>query len=308
MASEGSVALRFGWPEGFAARVTGFESRHLVSGETEDEDRTDLSYRLRVEPAPEGSRIRYEDFALRNPKTRELVPLRAVPGLEALSSALRPSFVVSPDGRFGGTPGLDEDVARINHELDALQARTEPLPESAPLLPTRFSAELFRRHAPVEWWPLVEMWAGREVQPGARYALDLMTPMPLLAGTPIRMDGQLSVSRRCACDGADGPLRCIELVLVTNADPLELLPLLGAGAERHEGEAPAPVTVTKLELSETVRLVTEPETLVPHRVESRTRARLALRLSDGSIHTDSLDQDLDLVFHPVQARSARSEP
>lgn len=297
-ATEGSVALRFGWPQGFAARVTGFESRHLVSGGMEDESRTDLSYRVRLEPSPEGSRIRYDDFALRHPKTSELVSLRSVPGLEALSLALRPSFVVSPDGRFSGTPGLDDDVALINRELDALQARPEPLPEGAPLLPTRFSAELFRRHAPVEWWPLVEMWTGREVEPGARYELDLVTRMPLLAGAPIRMDGELHVSKRCACDGGDGPRRCIELVLVTKADPLELLPLLGAEAERQEGEGPAPVTVTKLELDETVRLVTEPETLVPHRVESRTRARLALRLPDGTVHTDSLDQGLDLVFHP----------
>jgi len=293
------IALAFAWPAGFAARVAGTESSRLVTDGSQDESRTEMSYRVSVELDPLGARIRYDDFALRDPRTDSLVSLRSVPGLEALTAALRPSFVVSQDGRFGGTPGLEEEVAAINRALDALHARAEGLPQGAPLLPTRFSAELFRRHVPVDWGPLVELWAGREIALGERYQVDLVTRMPLLDGAPIRMDGELQVSGRVPCDGDDGMARCVELVLVSRPDPLELLPLLGGDAERQGGDAaPAPVTVTRLELDESVRLVTEPETLVPHRVDTRRRARLSLRLADGSVHTDALDQESNLVFHP----------
>jgi hypothetical protein len=77
----------------------------------------------------------------------------------------------------------------------------------------------------------VELWAGREIVLGERYRVDLVTRMPLLDGVPIRMDGELQVSGRVPCDGGNGPARCVELVLVTRPDPLELLPLLGADAE-----------------------------------------------------------------------------
>ena len=95
------------------------------------------------------------------------------------------------------------------------------------------------------------------------------------------------------------PPRCIELVLETRPDPLELIPLLGETGSRTEGAAgSAPVTVTKLDLRETVRLLTEPETLVPRRLSTRQRALVTVRLPDGRLHTDTLDRAADLVFHP----------
>ncbi len=293
------LPLGFGWPAGFRARVTGAESRRLGAGLARDETRTELSYRVTLEPAPGGARIRYDDFALPDSRANGLVRLTSVPGLEPLTAALQPSFLVSQDGRFAGTPDLDEVVLSINRELAALHARPQGLPPGAPLLPTRFSAELFRRHAPVEWWPLVELWAGREIELGARYQLSLMTRLPLLEGVSIRMDGELQVSGRVPCDaGGSGPARCIELVLISRPDPLALAPLLEGGRAGRESGADAATTLASLELDESVRLVTEPETLVPHRVATSRRARLALRLADGSLHTDALDQELDLVFHP----------
>ena len=292
------VALRFAWPDGFAARVEGTESRRLSSDDVLDATRSELSYRVRIEPSAEGARIHYEDFSLPTLDAGALVPLRGVPGLESLADALRPSFVVGPSGRFLGTPDLDDTVAAVNRELDALHARSEGLPVGAPALPTRFSAELFRRHAPVEWWPMVEMWAGREIVLGGRYQLDLVTRMPLLDGTTLRMEGHLVVSGRQSC-GDGGPPRCIELVLETKPDPLELIPLLGdEGSRIEEGAEASPVTLTRLDLREHVRLLTEPETLVPRLLETRQRARVTFRLPDGSLRTDTLDQQADLVFHP----------
>ena len=297
-AGEERVALRFSWPEGFTARVTGAESRTLSSDAAADTTHSELSYRVRLESASEGARIRYEEFSLPAPDAGGLVPLRGVPGLECLADALRPSFVVGADGRFLGTPDLDETVAAVNRELDAVHARGEALPEGSPALPTRFSGDLFRRHAPVEWWPMVEMWAGREIVLGGRYDLELLTRMPLLDGATLHMDGELVVSGRRPCEDG-GPPRCIELVLETRPDPLELIPLLGEdGARSRDGGAAVPVIVTRLDLRETVRLVTEPETLVPRRLETRQRARVTVRLPDGTLHTDALDRESDLVFHP----------
>lgn len=290
------LALRFDWPDGFAARVRGTETTQIGSPEAQETQRSDLHYRIRVERGAGNARIRYEDFAFPARAGGTPVRLAAVPGLEALAAALRPSFEVDADGRFSGTPELEGDVEAINRELSRLTARGEPLPEGAPELPTRFSAELFRRHAPAEWFPLVEMWAGREVEPGGRYTLELVTRMPLLDGAPIRMKGELRVSGRVACEGEGGAPRCVELVLETREDPLDLLPLLGRTAAQGPAGAP-PVTVAAIELRETVRLVTEPETLRPLRLETQRRARLSLRLPDGRLRTDALDRGTDLVFH-----------
>lgn len=290
------LALRFAWPDGFAARVRGTETTEIGSPAAQETQRSDLDYRIRVERSAGTARIRYEDFAFPDRDGGALVRLAAVPGLEALAAALRPSFEVDADGRFTGMPELEDDVAAINRELSRLAVQGEALPAGAPELPTRFSAELFRRHAPAEWFPLVEMWSGREVEPGGRYALDLVTRMPLLDGAPIRMKGELRVSERVACEGETGAPRCVELVLETREDPLDLLPLLGRTAAQSPDGSPA-VTVAAIELRETVRLVTEPETLRPLRLETQRRARLSLRLPDGRLRTDTLDRGTDLVFH-----------
>ena len=145
---------------------------------------------------------------------------------------------------------------------------------------------------------MVEMWAGREIVLGGRYDLDLVTRMPLLDGATLRMDGELFVSGRQPCEDG-GPPRCVELRLETKPDLLEMLPLLGdEGSRREAGGAASTVTVTRLDLRETVRLLTEPETLVPRRLETRQRASITVRLPDGSLHTDALDRESDLVFHP----------
>ena len=288
------VSLGFGLPAGFTARVTGEETSLFVSDADREESRMQMSYRVRLEPNAGGARVQYDDFALPDPRTDALVRLAEIPGLEGLGAALRPSFVVSTDGRFEGAPDLDGVVAAINHELDALNARPSGPPGGAPLLPARFSAALFRRHADSDWRPMVELWAGREIELGARYAVEMETRLPLLAGVSIRMAGELHVSGRIACDDADRAMRCVELRMASRPDPDALAPLL----EDRDATPPAPVVLSALELDETVRVVTEPETLVPHRVSTARRARLALRLPDGSLRSSSLDEKKDLVFHP----------
>jgi hypothetical protein len=294
-AQEAPVVLRFAWPEGFEASVSGAEQRTLSSDGNGDTTRDEVAYRLRLEPAAEGAFIRYEEFALPGPSGGGLIPLRRVPGLERLADLLRPGFAVAEDGRFLGLPGLEATVDAVNRELDALHARRDPLPAEAPALPTRFSAEIFRRRAPVDWWPMVEMWAGREIVPGNRYEVDLVTRMPLLEGTVLRMDAELSVSEFVPCE-SDGPPHCVELVLESWPDPHELEPLLAASADASRPAAP--VAVTRIDLRERVRLLTDPGTLVPRRLETRQRARVTVRLPDGSTHTDALDRESDLVFHP----------
>lgn len=287
------VVLGFGWPAGFTARVSGVETSRFVVDAARDESRTQMSYRLRLEPAQDGTRVRYDDFALPDPRTDGLVRLGAVAGLERLGLALQPSFLVSTDGRFAGAPDLDTVATAVNRELDALRAQPSGLPGDAPPLPARFSAELFRRHAPADWMPMVELWAGREIELGARYTVELVTRLSLLEGVPIRMKGELRVSERIACDAADADARCVELVLASRPDPAMLPWLQSAGAG-----AAAVVTVSALELDETVRVVTEPETLVPYRVSTDRRARVELRLPDGSHRSTALDEEKDVVFRP----------
>lgn len=292
------IPLGFDWPSGFAARVRGTEARRLLSGTVRDETQTELAYRIRIEPGADGLRVRYDDFSLPDPHQSGLVRLAAVPGLETLSAALQPSFVVSPDGRLAGTPDLDGVAQSINQELARLHAQPGGLPEGAPLLPTRFSPEVFRRHVPDEWVPMVELWAGREVELGTHYEVDLVVRLPLLDGRPVRMDGELLVSERIPCGEHASEARCVELVLVSRSAPsapaglddIQSPPDVQASSSRPE--------LTALQLDETIRLVTEPETLVPYRVSTTRRARVSVRLPDGSLHTDALDHELDLVFHP----------
>lgn len=291
------IELGFAWPESFSARVTGAETSRFVAGVVREESSTQMSYRVRVEPAADGVRVRYDDFALLDPRTDALVRLASVPGLEALGAALRPSFLVSKDGHFAGTPDLDRVANAVNRELEALRAQPSGPPADAPRLPARFSGELFRRHAPADWEPMVELWTGREIELGARYAVDLVTKLPLLEGVSIRMTGELRVSGWIPCAPSDSAARCVELVLVTQPAPGTLDQLRDAAESRSDPTSHAAmVTVDALELDERVRIVTEPETLVPHRVSTDRRARLALRLPDGSLRTSSLDEEKDLVF------------
>ncbi len=296
-ASKERIPLGFGWPAGFAARVRGTEASRFVSGAVRNEAQTELAYRMQIESGAEGLRVRYDDFSLPDPQRSGLVRLAGVPGLEPLTAALQPSFVVSDDGRITGTPDLDTVVESINRELERLHARPGGLPHGAPLLPTRFSAEVFRRHVPEEWVPMVELWTGREIELGSRYEVDLVARLPLLDGRTIRMDGELLVSERIPC-GEGGEVRCVELLMVSRPDPMALAPLLDAAQGPSTEDGPRAGSLAALELDETIRLVTEPETLVPYRVSTTRRARVSVRLADGSLHTDSLDQELDLVFHP----------
>jgi len=140
--------------------------------------------------------------------------------------------------------------------------------------------------------------AGHEIELEERSKLRLATRTPLIDGTLIKTHDSLRVSGRLPCDDTGAAPRCLEQVPRHRAQPAGATPLLGGDGQRHgPDDRRSAVAVTPLELDASIRLVTEPGTLVPHRVETR-RTRVRLRLPAGSFHSDGLDLTLDLVFHP----------
>jgi hypothetical protein len=287
------VRLRFDWPESFEAQAI--------------ERRTQIrSGRPTVVTA-----VRFTQTAVRRDGAIQIAAARmrwdgsrAAQDRAAMTAVLRASEqivqVVSPGGellRVDGTaalgPALEQLLARPGVSAEQRARRIE-------------AAELAMRSEAREAWNLaVGFWAGADLELGERYVMKTDAEVPLVPGVRFAFDQEFSVRRRVPCAAEERALRCVEITLRSSPDP-ELLPAVArAVAPRLAGAHARPDALGELSIENELLLVTEPDTLLPHRVVWTRAVRAAPRGDDGAPPAVEQVDRTETEYRYAPARPAR---
>jgi len=264
------VALRFDWPAGTEIvvesskrRLRDLESRHYDITTTGE-------YTMRVEPAPDGLRIRHSemrDVAVGGGSGGRAADINS---LMMRLGDISPDYVVSPQGALLRIEGMDEIAARMRAffapMLDSLQS-AEATARVGHLIESVLREEALFNKAAEIWNAMVWTWAGEQYELGAVYAMSSEEPSPVMPSVTFPMIYEFGVLECAPCaDGAD-PRSCVRIELTSYIDPDQRDGVVAKLFELMGLEADASV-MGEFELTNRVVLLTEPGTLLPHRFET----------------------------------------
>ncbi|HYG66079.1 MAG TPA: hypothetical protein VD838_00420 [Anaeromyxobacteraceae bacterium] len=252
------VALRFAWPERLEAQViqrvtrtrTGQPTRRSTTRFAQlaarDGDRHRISVRdVRFEgdlPIPPGAGVTRADFVA---ATEAIVQL------------------VTAQGELAAIEGTEPVKALLQKTLEASDVPKAQLERAVALGDAALRAE-----SQEAWNLAVGFWIGAELELGERYGLENEAELPLLPGTTARYEVEFGVARKVPCAPGEKAARCVEIGLRSVPDPEVMPRITTALVERMAGpEVKIPeAAIQGVEVENELVLVTEPSTLVPHRL------------------------------------------
>jgi len=279
-AASGPVGLKFAWPEGFQSRV-------LIAHETRRSgaDPTGLIARQRIVTEKRGDEIWVF--------TRDVVARGNQPDIEStvkINEAL--VQVVGPDGKFRRAEGLDQ-------ALSAIKTTTPDDRERA--------RQALIRSTAFDWEVMVGAWAGEKLAPDRMNRKQVRAYVPDLAAVEALLDVEYGLEARVPCTEEDAVRRCVELsyrASVAPEDRAATVERIRRAMTSSEPGEPVPEDVhAELE----VLLVTEPETLVPHRMTQREHRRLRLALPNGRVVETEGHSDDTYIFSEGERRAPEPE-
>lgn len=258
-AAPDTVKLRFGWRPGTTAQIetTRFQEQRSASVDTM---RSRTTYRMHVAPHDDGLLISYTDFTFPDADTTD-----ERTSIAEQAAAIVPKVVVDSAGGFVRV----EDVAGVRARLDTLMTRMLAPEEAASAregLADLVTEEALAGLAAQEWNAIVGRWAGRDVVMGEDYGFEEEAALPMIPGAVVEMISTFSIARRTSCDEGAGGSDCIEIRLVSRADPDAVRAILAQFTERLLATPGVGIAFESFEMENEMVLVAEPGTLQPHRV------------------------------------------
>ena len=263
-AAPGHVELKFAWPEGFQSHVLiAHESRRSGA------DPTVLIARQRLVTEKKGNEI----WVI----TRDIAARGNEPDLEStvkINEALMQ--VVTPDGRFRRAEGLDQ-------ALSAIPTTTSDDREKA--------RQALIRSTAFDWELLVGAWAGEKLAAGQVRRKQVKAYVPDLQAIESVLEVEYGLEARVPCKDEDTVRRCVELSYRAHLAPEDQAATVERLRRATSSKANEPVPEDVHAELEMV-LVTEPDTLIPHRMSQREHRRLRLALPGGRVvETEGRSED-----------------
>lgn len=177
---------------------------------------------------------------------------------------------VALDGEFSGLEGADALRPVLTAALERPDLRKEQVERAVA------TGEAAMRAESEEMWNLgVGFWIGADLELGARYGMENEAEVPLLSGTTAEYQVEFSARRRVPCLATEREARCVEITLRSVPAPQVLPRITKALLVRLAGSEAAAATGALREVSveNELVLVTEPATLLPHRLVWTRRVR-----------------------------------
>lgn len=278
-----TVTLRFDWAGGSEARV---ETRRRVHKRSDGADRSyafDAAYTQRAESLGDRLRIATLDFQLKGVDRDTLGAAASTDGgvlardRTPLLTLIAPTLVVDAEAEVLDVEGL-EALSDFWHSH---------VPEPAPgdvagqriwefVYGGVFSEQAFRMRAALVWDRLVGAWAGAELALGETYVSPHGGEFMLFPGVTFPVSVEVGALSRVGCGGGRGS-DCVRLRLRHAADPDRLAVVLSESLRRMSPESAGDWQVHSYVLESEVELLTEPDTLRPHRALLRDHSRLVMQ-------------------------------
>jgi hypothetical protein len=243
------VKLRFEWPTPLSGRCATVARRIELRGT--QTIRTAHSVRAQ----PDGDQLRVETFDVE-------VPADAPATVLPLAETWHAEWLVDAQGRLLRAQSLD------------------------PLLDAAARAVVTTRLAQ-RWQSLVGAWAGRTLPIDVTYTA---TAPEQTSGGPVRLQITVRVDGRVPCEPGTKVARCVRLRIVSQPTSNDTVAVAKLAAREllpaDEFLLYEPARVRGFSAMTTIVLVTEPDTLVPHRFTERRMFELRI---DPLVGTDGVD-------------------
>ncbi|WP_028988759.1 hypothetical protein RG903_01935 [Thermithiobacillus tepidarius DSM 3134] len=312
-APKDTVQLSYAWPAHLESQVDFVSRSSKITGKQEESLAMTGSYRMRSVPVAEGLRIDFDEVRVDIQNTGMTAQKlddfqRALLKLTSVS----PSYIVSPAGEYVRTDGLDSLHGRIRSYFDETVQNASggrELPPAARqviegLINSLFSKEQLEAMIAEDWNRSVGAWAGGELARGSVYRTNLTSRVPMLNNAAVPMRTSIRYLGRVPCHAADRAVGCVELEMRSLADSQKLAQAMGPFMARFERLTGSQLTIKSMRVDYRARLVTEPGTLLPHRVESRKVSAMTM-VQAGQAQTARQTDELQMTYRYIPATPGR---
>jgi len=276
---EGPVALRFAWPEGLTAQVTYFTSRLRTDEEPESGE---SRYRMVVRGEGDALKVVSEDV--------ELPPEAQAAASEPVNI---PTVVVSRAGDFLRIEGTEAVFAKVEKLLEQQGQTAEQKEQVLGIL----RAGLVEG-AKETWHVQVAAWRGVTLEQGKPVTRQARMSPPALASVVVPVTETLSYEGAVPCAEGETEKRCVRLTFQARPVESELPGVKAAFLARVKALAMdgAPdYELDELQVENRTELVTEPGSLIPHRVRTTRRTRVVFR-ADQERTEDDQREEVEYVY------------
>lgn len=283
-----TVDLVFAWQPGLRTSVTTTKSRTRVTNERTTRSATSR-YTLVVGAEGENLRIHFEDPSFELGEQADSLPASAREQLVAQVADMAPDYVVSRSGAFIGI----HDLPGFQKKLEAFLEKIFPDDLESDMLQKiqgMISSEAFlNARAAEQWNAVVGAWVGAEFELGEAYTHSSREPVPVFPGQQILMNYSFSAVRLVPCQRGGADRRCAELEMRSVADPEDTKRMIQAFLSNVIGdELPVAPVFRTLEIENVIRVVTEPNGLLPH-------ALSITKTLKGTVSAGGQEQDIEQV-------------
>ena len=254
------VALAFAWPETAHAQV----ERQVEKG--------------RQETAPVRFTMHYQLDSHSKDGERQVAysQVRFEPALPAeVEAAVRPGFELTHVLDARGEVQRVEGVERAFAAALKMPAVAQSTPEQLAQL-RELGAQAALQEARDLWGALVGNWAGRALEPGREVQVESDGTMPLAPGVAVPMQQRYALKRWVPCEEG-GTATCVELWLRSEPDPAAMGEALRTFFQQAEARGGKPLRVpegVQVGIVTETLVVTEPNTLIPHRLTVHKTVRM----------------------------------
>ena len=288
-----TVTLAFAWPETvegtatFSARKTraaergqqvivvrggyGFAAKPVADGQLITFGKTQVD--VQVEPPVSGMQGRLQQFMLS-------------------AANQRPSYVIDRQGSYLRLENMERYRQNLREAYAALLA---DLPDQAKervqqTIEGAMSDRQLEARMAESWNRDVGAWVGGEFDRGETYEQDFSMAVPLLGNTEVPMKAAYRYLGPVSCGKAASADRCVHLELRSFVDSDKVARALEAFLKRMAGQGAGEFRIEQLRIDTTVRLVTEPDTLLPHRIEQQKVSSTVLSQGGQSQATRQVEE------------------
>lgn len=276
--------LRFAWPDGMKAKVeVRLQGAREVGGRTQ---RNDARATFVLSTQGEGDAVQVKREAFSGWKGQ--LPPGVGSGADRLVDRI-PVVRVSKAGEFLGIDGADQAREAFSREvkpksLDAQNRR---------VLETVTTDQALNAIALDYWNMSVGIWAQLGLAPGESRELRNRTRVPQLGGGELDLVIGFRWVGPAACAEGDKEKRCVELALDSRPDAKQTQELLKQVLASATDAGPV---TEAFEMSQEVRAVVAPETLVPHRLSLKRSVQMRYVVPGGKRETAGEQSERSYVF------------
>ncbi|MEQ9075636.1 MAG: hypothetical protein RLP09_17400 [Sandaracinaceae bacterium] len=273
------VELRFDWPERLSAVVVGTDVTESANADgsapMRGESRSEL--RMRTERVEGGVAVRFDVRGETRTRSQGFGPDIA---------GVRPTVLLGPDGAVRGISGASLMRARVAELQAAGHLDASAAAGIAPNLTDAAQVDTARSH----WRWVTGVWHGRALRCGEVVRGHAEVPAMGLGAAPLAAEMTLTYQGATPCPSVPDRA-CVILRADLSADARQ------AAAEIEARTQDSGVRLVGGTIERKIRLIAEPDTLIPHRVTFEERQQLTWEHAGGRTTRNVRDvQDYELDY------------